>query len=73
MQTTPESNAGYYDFCLSDELNEKLQKAVMLLDQVRFKIAYDGEEYTRDFVNELNQATEKITNAVRGLDQEPIV
>ena len=73
MQTTPETNLDYYDFCLTDDLNEKLQKAVMLLDQVRFKIAYDREEFTQDFLNELNQATEKITSAVRRLDQEPIV
>ena len=73
MQATPETNTGYYDFCLSDDLNDKLQKAVMLLDQVRFKLAYDGEEFTQHFVNELNLATERITNAVRGLDQDPIV
>ena len=71
MQTTQEKNC--YDFCLSDDLNDKLQKAVMLLDQVRFKLACDGKDYTRHFVNELNQATERITNAVRGLDQDPIV
>ena len=73
MQMTPETNLFYYDFALSDELNEKLKQAVMLLDQVRFKLAYDGKDYTQGFVNELNQATEKITNAIRGLDQEPIV
>jgi len=73
MQTTPETNLFYYDFALSDELNEKLKQAVMLLDQVRFKLAYDGKDYTQDFVNELNQGTNRITNAIRGLDQEPIV
>ena len=73
MTTTPETDAIYYDFALSDELNEKLKTAVMLLDQVRFKLAYDGEKYTQEFVNELNQGTDKIAGAIRRLDQDPIV
>jgi predicted Zn-dependent protease len=70
MKTT-ETNTPDYDFALSDNLNEKLKKAVMLLDEVRFKIA--GEEYTQDFLNELNQGTKRITDAIRRLDQDPIV
>jgi hypothetical protein len=70
MKTT-ETNIPNYDFALSDDLHEKLKKAVMLLDEVRFKIA--GEEYTEDFLNELNQGTKRITDAIRRLDQDPIV
>jgi hypothetical protein len=62
-----------YDFCLTDDLNEKLQKAVMLLDEVRFKLAYDGEKIMQEFVNELNHGTQKITDTVRRLNQDPIV
>ena len=71
MTTTSETNLGHYDFALSDELNEKIQKAVILLDEVRFSIGY--EKYAEDFLNELNQGTKRITDAVRRLDQDPIV
>jgi hypothetical protein len=60
-----------YDFALSNILNEKLKKAVMLLDEVRFKISV--EVYTEDFLHELNQGTKRITSAIRRLDQDPIV
>ena len=69
--TTTETNLDSYDFALSDELNEKIQKAVMLLDVVRFSVGY--EKYAEDFLNELNQGLKRITDAVRRLDQDPIV
>jgi len=68
-----QTDAFEYDFALSDDMNEKLKKAVMLLDEVRSKLAQDGEEFTEDFVNELNQGTKRITDAVRRLEQDPIV
>ena len=71
MTTTAETNLDSYDFALSDELNEKIQKAVILLDEVRFSIGY--EKYAEDFLNELNQGLKRITDAVRRLDQDPIV
>ena len=73
MTTTSETNTLHYDFCLPDDLNNKLKKAVILLDQVRFKLAYEKEKFMEDFVNELNLGTKRITDAIRRLDQDPIV
>ena len=47
MTTTSETNMLHYDFCLPDDLNDKLKKAVILLDQVRFKLAYEKKVYGR--------------------------
>jgi len=62
-----------YDFALSDDLNEKLKTAVTLLDEVRFKLANEGEGFTREFTDELTQGTKQIVEAIRRLDQDPIV
>jgi len=70
---TSEPNPSDYDFALSDKMNEKLKVAVMLLDEVRFKLARDGEKYTREFMNELTQGTKQITDAIHRLDQPPII
>ena len=60
-----------YDFALSDDLNEKIKTVVTLLDEVRFKLA--DESCAENFLSELNQGTKRITDAVRRLDQDPIV
>ena len=70
---TSEPNPSDYDFALSDKMNEKLKVAVMLLDEVRFKLARDGEKYTREFMNELTQGTKQITDAIYRVDQPPII
>jgi len=73
MKTKSEADLHFYDFALSDDLNEKLRKAVMLLDEVRFKLASEEADYMENFLNELNQGTTQIREAIRGLDQDAIV
>ena len=73
MKTISEMDLHFYDFALSDDLNEKLRKAVMLLDEVRFKLASEEADYMENFLNELNQGTTQIREAIRGLDQDAIV
>jgi len=73
MKTTSEMDLYFYDFALSDDLNEKLRKAVVLLDEVRFKLASEEAEYMENFLNELNQGTTQIRDTIRGLDQDAIV
>lgn len=71
-----------YDFCLSGDLNEKLVTAVNLLDEVRKTLgkqifADDHDEKNdgglEDFVVEMSVRTLQIKQAIRGLDQDPIV
>ena len=63
-------NNDAYDFCLSDELNEKLRAAVTLLDEVLLTLAQEREEFAQDFVHELNQGTKRIANAISRLEQD---
>ncbi len=73
MKTASDMDLHFYDFALSDDLNEKLRKAVMLLDEVRFKLASEEAEYMENFLKELDQGTRRIRDAIRGLDQDAIV
>ncbi len=62
-----------YDFCLSDDLNEKLKTAINLLNEVDAELCEEKEDYLEDFLYELKQGTHRLVTAIRGLDQDPIV
>ncbi len=76
-------NEGYaYDFCLPEDLNEKLAKAVKLLDEVHkslgrhiFSDGYveTGFSSIDDFTADLGSQVNRLKMIVRGLDQDPIV
>ncbi len=73
MKSDMERELPAYDFCLNDELNEKLKKAIHLLDEVDIQLRATNEDYLEPFLYELRQGTRRITDAVRGLDQDPVV
>ncbi len=62
-----------YDFCLNDDLNEKLKQAVHLLDAVDIQLLAENQDYLEPFLHELRQGKLRIVKAIRGLDQDPIV
>ncbi len=62
-----------YDFCLSDDLNEKLKTAICLLDEIDVELRATKEDYLEPFLYELKQGTHRLVTAIRGLDQDPIV
>ncbi len=71
-----------YDFCLPEDLNEKLVKAVKLLDEVHkslgrhiFSDGYveTGFSSIDDFIADLGSQIDRLKMVIRGLDQDPIV